>query len=247
MKNVAWRLALSVLVMTVSGPVGALPQPADPVVLDTVEVSGAESEQAVVVSLRGNGQLTGTLHEVGGEPFRVFVDLEGVVPDVSPVTPVGRGHVERIRVALNQAVPPVTRVVVDMSSPQPYRLEVGDRSTGLRIVVGTVQAQTDRPSPERAYADWFERASKQADTLLAQPLGATGWSDLEGEIARRMPPPAYGVAHDLLKTVVRLGKVADRATATTGARLLLERARMLVDSESDLPTSSSDRSESVER
>ena len=189
-----------------------------------------------MVRLRGNGHLTGTLHEIAGKPFRVFVDLKGVVPDVSRVTPVGRGHVERIRVALHQATPLVTRVVIDMDSRQPYRLKSDDGSTELQIVIGA--AQLDRSSPDLAYTEWFEHASKQAEELLAQASSTTGWSDLEGEIARRIPPPVYSVAHDLLKTVARLGKVAVRETATTGARLLLAHARTLVHDESDVPATS---------
>lgn len=247
MKKVARLLVIGLLVTTAAGPAGALPQSADPVVLDTVEVSGTDDNEPLVVSLRGSGQLTGSLHEVSGQPFRVFVDLEGVVPDVSPVTQVGRGQVERIRVALNQTTPPVTRVVVDMRSPQPYRLDTDYESAGLRIVVGHVQAQPDGPSPKQAYVEWFDHATTKADTLLSQTSVAIGWSDLEDEIARQVPPLAYGVAHDLLKTVVRFGKVSDRDTATTGARLLLARARIIVDGESDVPTLSSDRSEPAER
>ena len=269
MKNLAIRAGycvLAALTITVV-PAGALLQLGEPAVLVALEVSGGDAGGALIVSLRGNGQLKGTLQEVSGTPFRVFVDLKNVVPGVSAVTPVGLGHVERIRVALNQSDPPVTRVVLDLSSEQPYRLEEGPEAKGLRIVIGSVSGigsiggaettggiATDDPAAasETDYAAWFTSASKRADRLLDAVLDDTNitkWSALAAEVDHRTPPPAFGVAHDLLRTVVRLGTAAasvdgelpastdplNRSTAVTGARLLLSRARMIVNGESTPP------------
>ena len=268
MKNFAIRVgycALAALTITVV-PAGALLQFGEPAVLEALEVSGGDAGSALIVSLRGSGQLKGTLQEVSGTPFRVFVDLKDVVPGVSAVTPVGLGHVERIRVALNRSKPPVTRVVLDLSSEQPYRLEEGPEAEGLRIVIGNVGGigirgaettggiATDDPTEasETDYAAWFTSASKRADRLLDAVLddtNVTKWSVLAAEVDYRTPPPAFGVAHNLLRTVVRLGTAAasvdderppsndpiNRSTAVTGARLLLSRARMIVDGEPTPP------------
>ena len=109
---------------------------AEPIVLEMVEVSADDDERDVIVSLHGRGRLSGTLREVPGVPFRVFIDLAGAIPEVPAVTPVGWGNVERVRATLNQLDPPVTRVVLDLSSRQPYRLDEDTEATDLRIVVG---------------------------------------------------------------------------------------------------------------
>ena len=107
-----------------------------PGVLESVEISAGDDESDLIVSLSGRGRLHGTLREIAGVPFRVFIDLAGVVPDVPAITPVGWGSVEQVRTALHQLEPPITRVVLDLSSPQPYRLDEGTDTTDLRIVVG---------------------------------------------------------------------------------------------------------------
>ncbi len=276
MKNLAIRLSYCIVAATAASvSVGALPQLGEPTVLQAVEVAKGDGGDAVVISLRGNGQLSGTLQEIDGTPFRVFVDLKEVVPGVSAVTPVALGNVERIRVALNQSHPPVTRVVLDLSSRQPYRLEEASETDGLRIVIGTIgtidttvtagapdssgtagTSATDVPAvpdhPKPTYAAWFAHTSERVDHHLDTVLDDNDvvvWHVLAAEVDAHAAPPAFAVAHDLLKTVVRLGAVAvrneqpppstdsmDRSTAVAGARLLLSRARMIVEGQSGPPT-----------
>ena len=120
-------------------PADDLQRSGEPGVLETVEISSSDSD--LIVRLRGRGRIRGTLQEIAGEPFRVFIDLEGVIPEVPAVTPVGWGSVERVRTALNQPQPPVTRVVLDLSSPQRYRLDEGTDDDELRIVVSAQGAE----------------------------------------------------------------------------------------------------------
>ena len=46
---------------------------------------------------------------------RVYLDFAGVSPNVAPVTQVGKGGIDRIRVGLNSRDPLVTRVVIDLN------------------------------------------------------------------------------------------------------------------------------------
>ncbi len=48
-------------------------------------------------------------------PPRVFIDLPGVSPGRVPASLTGRAIVRRVRVALNSADPPVTRLVLDLA------------------------------------------------------------------------------------------------------------------------------------
>ena len=56
------------------------------------------------------------------QPERIVIDLADVGYDGSRHLPVNAGDVEGVRVALFQANPPVTRVVVDLTHPHEYRL-----------------------------------------------------------------------------------------------------------------------------
>src|ERR1700752_3976433 len=81
------------------------------------ELTGLEvgrNADGVTVTIKGNGRLSyGTLQEADRPPLRLVVDFPGVRPGVPPATP-GQGPLRRVRVALNNANPVVTRVVLDL-------------------------------------------------------------------------------------------------------------------------------------
>ena len=96
----------------------------------------------VVVALTSDRAIGGRLQTVGSPATRLFVDLPGIVPDVPDVTDVNLGAVRRVRVALNRARPPVTRVVLDLEETARYKLEQGATPHEIRITV-----EPDRPLP----------------------------------------------------------------------------------------------------
>ena len=216
----------------------------------TVTTTGAR----VVVTLIGDQALDGVLEVVADPPARIFVDLANVRPDVDRVTDVNGGAVTRVRVALNQAQPPVTRVVLDLHGPldgsTTYVLERGATDHELRIIVDTPAAPpADATS---AYASWFTSTSHTVARLLTKEsrdipsdvdaVDHFTWLTLEWdavltEVHDATPPPTFEVAHRLLTTASMLGRVnaAARAdgsvpsthasAATVGAQLLLKRAQ----------------------
>lgn len=96
--------------------------------------------ERVVVELTSNRAIGGRLQTLGRPATRLFVDLPDIVPDVPGVTDVNLGAVRRVRVALNRARPPVTRVVLDLDETARYRLEQGPTPREIRITV-----EPDRP------------------------------------------------------------------------------------------------------
>lgn len=144
--------------------------------------------ERVVVELSSDRAIGGRLQTVGSPATRLFVDLADIVPDVPDVTDVNLGAVRRVRVALNRARPPVTRVVLDLVETARYRLEQGPTPHEIRITV-----EPDRPLP----------------ATRPNPLRGTVAS---GSYRGSAPPPqgAPGAAHRRLS--------ADAATVPPGCR-----------------------------
>ncbi len=206
------------------------------------EVSFEGDQHHVVIRLAGEAPLAGELRELSTPPFRVFLDLVNVRPGVAPVTVVGKGGVRQVRVALNQADPPVTRVVLDLEKPSTYRLQKDATRNVLTITVGEPRDDV------LAYTAWFDRTSGKLRRLLKQETQASGntaplvatWKTLQVDSEAVHAPRPLRVAHDLLETSINLGLAAaeqrregrasaDVAAAHASAVMLLARAQAIVD------------------
>ena len=223
-------------------------QTTGPSALQQISVEGSDTYAVVTLVLEGDRVLPGALEEIATPPFRLFIDLPNVIPHVEAETRVERGGVDRVRVALTQSSPPVTRVVLDLSRRSTYRLEQDTKSHVLRIIVGT-PGSTESPDTTKGisadvagYARWFERSAGKVDRLLSAATAGdvAVWEGLWNGVAAVAPPPLLQVAHDLLATAVTLGAIAARdgdhvgprspeaESANAGARLFMARARALV-------------------
>jgi len=77
-------------------------------------------------------------------PDRLVIDIPNTVPGASlRGIAVNRGEVKSVRVSLFSTAPPVTRIVVDLNAPQPYRIV--PNPAGLLVSLGD-----DRQSPASA-------------------------------------------------------------------------------------------------
>ncbi len=232
-------------------PNEALAQTTKPSTLRQISVEGSDTHAIVTLGIDGDGDgvLPRTLEEIVTPPFRLFIDLPNVVPQVASATPVHKGGVDRVRVGLNQSSPPVTRVVLDLSRRSPYRLEEDTESHALRIIIGTPESPesldtTRKMSVYDEYAKWFERSVGQVDRLLSDAetadFEADAWEALRVEVEATTPPSSLQHAHELLATAVRLGVVSalhdtdaggrspEAESASVGARLIATQARALV-------------------
>jgi hypothetical protein len=196
------------------------------------------SDDHVVVGLVGSQVLSGEVHEIKTAPFRVFVDFFNVVPRVDAVTPVNRGGVSQVRVALNQTDPPVTRVVLDLTHRSSYRVEKDPHEREFRIIIGAAAALTttlsdttvELTTPTRLggpsttleeYVHWFTRFADEVERLLSHrstPIAAEGtvpemtagleWKRLQYELEIVTPPVSLQAVHHLVATAINLGRVS---------------------------------------
>src|SRR5215469_1368206 len=100
-------------------------------------------------------------------PDRLIADF----PNVSPKErlqhiPIGKNGVERVRVGLNHANPPVTRVVVDLDTLRPFTVEASDRKVLLNILPASAKATSGTTSSKPVETG--------ATTSIAELLPNTG-------------------------------------------------------------------------
>jgi len=100
---------------------------------------------SVLVVIQADGALHPSESGVLAAPPRIFFDFPELLP--APKGAAGRDNpaVRQVRVALHSAAPRVTRVVIDLVQPMPYRLEASDDPS--RFVVAITAANPSSPGP----------------------------------------------------------------------------------------------------
>jgi hypothetical protein len=135
-------LGIALLAAPVFAP-AVLAQAPTPVTIKSVRLSS--SPAGPLVTIEADGTLPEpVVGEVDGPP-RVFLDFPGVATSARPVTQSVDG-VRRVRVALHNASPPSTRVVLDLDRPQPVRVNASARGAGrLTVLVGATTPPPGAP------------------------------------------------------------------------------------------------------
>jgi hypothetical protein len=110
---------------------------------------------------------------VFSSPQRIVIDLPGVRYDRSRRLSVNSGDVDDVRVALFRVNPPLTRVVVDLTHPHPYRLLPAGTTVILAIDTSSNPALPMRPLPNVTPGD-------------AGIAGSPG----DATVPSKIPPPA---------------------------------------------------------
>jgi len=114
------------------------------------------------------------------QPERIVIDLADVGYDGSRRLPVNAGDVEGVRVALFQANPPVTRVVVDLAHPHEYRL----LSAGSAVILAIYT------SPNPAIAAETQAAVLPVISTAAAPAVLAPLAKAPTETSETKVPPS---------------------------------------------------------
>jgi type IV pilus assembly protein PilQ len=130
------------------------------------------------VAFSGTGAFRpGTIEPARDMPPRLVVDFPELRSTLPAVTPVGKGPVERIRVAVNRVNPLVTRAVIDLKYPAAHRVEQAEN--GVVVVFDEPAAgRTETPEPVGAEA---------ADRVRTPETAAVPRPDPRPEA--KLPPP----------------------------------------------------------
>lgn len=99
--------------------------------------------------------------QVIGNPERLVIDIPGAIPGAGLHSRVlNRSEVERVRVGLFSAAPPVTRIVLDLNSPQSYL--IAPTESGFEVTLGVETGNNKKSSStESAAPSNTEDANKE--------------------------------------------------------------------------------------
>jgi type IV pilus assembly protein PilQ len=126
-------------------PAAAVMPPSPGSALTAVDTTTGPGVTRVAFSGTGSWR-AGAIEPARDMPPRLVVDFPELRSTLPAVTPVGKGPVDRIRVAVNRVNPLVTRAVIDLKYPAAHRVEAAEN--GLVIVF---EDEAPRPrAPETA-------------------------------------------------------------------------------------------------
>jgi hypothetical protein len=160
--------------------------------LDYVRISTSGDKVEVEVDL--SDSITPTLM-VAKNPDRLIADFPNVLPDQRlKHIPVGKNGVQRVRIGLNHANPPVTRVVVDLDALCPFSVEASGRKVLLNILPSEVgrsieEARTSKPIENERTPAAITEASP---TMNLEPGSAAGVEAVIAQPSRSALPARVG-------------------------------------------------------
>jgi hypothetical protein len=138
-----------------------------------VQVLG--TKDAVEIEIEASDRLVPQTHVLTG-PDRLVVDFPNAVPGGQlRGQSVNRGEVKTVRVGLFQSNPPVTRVVLDLNSPQSFQVFPNGRRVIIKVTGASQQGPAevdDFPAPTRpglVTANYVAAAEPVRAALPAQP------------------------------------------------------------------------------
>jgi AMIN domain len=205
------------------------------------ETKGQPQVQKISVSAQDPMQLqvqtsapVATQAQIISDPERLVIDIAGAVPGpgLRGLT-VNRNEVRRVRVGLFSTAPPVTRIVLDLNSPEWYRITPGPSGFTVNLGAGPGSTATDPDSPPTI--GWVTqkiaptRTSTQASPAVVKRINASVQAPVNGVRVQFVKGLLEIHAHN-----ATLSEVLFQIQKQTGAEIAIpagtEQQRVFVDS-----------------
>jgi type IV pilus assembly protein PilQ len=161
----------------------SLPSPGS--ALTRVETTSGPGGTRVAFSGVGTFQ-PGTIETARDMPPRLVIDFPELRSTLPAVTAVGKGPVDRIRVAVNRVSPLVTRAVIDLKYPAAHRVEPAE--SGVVIVFD--EPATDKTEPSEARTAEVASRSHAPETATEPRPESRPEAKLPAAPERRSETPA---------------------------------------------------------
>jgi len=186
------------------------------------------SSAAIEVEIQTSGSVAPDTQAITG-PDRIVVDFPGALPAAElRALQVNRGALKGIRSGLFFSNPPITRIVLDLSEPQSYRISTTQNTTVVKlgpvklgeVKLGTVAAAGNVPSAKLQNVS-LVAGTRAAGTNVAAPRVSTAVSNPMAAplpaVSEAPPPPKPAVTVTFVNGMLRI-----RADKATLAQVLFE-------------------------
>lgn len=134
--------------------------------LRSVRLESTTKDGTIAVVIEASGSLSDPSSERLADPPRIYLDFSDLVAvatlEQAPPNPV----VARIRVAEHNSMPLITRIVLDLVKPTPYRIDSSGRAQG-RVVV--ILGAGERPASPTTGSPVARRLPPTASNATAPP------------------------------------------------------------------------------
>lgn len=155
-------------------------------------ITATEQDGDVIVRLQGNGRLTASSVQIpDGAPPRLALDFTGVTSRTPSRIAVGKGLVQRVRVARFSSTPLVTRVVLDLDGTFLYKVRPSEDQQALIVTIGDpdTRARRDDEATSRQFAPRTPRTAAPAAAAETIPLPVTPAPAVRAMQDRPAPEP----------------------------------------------------------
>ncbi|MGA8309153.1 MAG: AMIN domain-containing protein [Terriglobales bacterium] len=228
--SILQALILQILILALalaggSSSVLAAPEVAVKTVARVSKVTVTPSNAGIEVEI-ATSQSVAMRSQVTTNPDRLVLDF----PDALPAPDlhnqaINRGEVIGVRIGLFSQNPPVTRVVIDLKSPQPYRIFPGGKTVIVKLMTGQQQASavpgaahidpvSFTPAPSAKPASQLEVVSRNGQlSIRAEGVSlAQVLNEVRRKIGADIPIP-LGAAQE--QVVANIAMMPVRETLTT--------------------------------
>jgi AMIN domain-containing protein len=156
--------------------------------------------------------------QIISDPERLVIDVPNATPASSLRNKsVNRSELERVRVGLFSNAPPVTRIVLDLNSPQWYR--IAPTSSGFSVILGAGPAKDENTPPTMQTIGWVSGATTASVSAPRDPfVVAKAAQQPQGEVS----PVRVQFSHGLLEIHTHnapLSEVLFQIQKQTGAEI----------------------------
>lgn len=120
------------------------------------------------IAIESRGPLPAPQVGVLDDPPRIYLDFSGVRTTTNGAVAASGGPVRRVRVALHQPDPPITRVVIDLVQPVSHRVDGRERGAGrVRVVLGRSSGEGEPRHASGAQSHLPDKAERDKAVALA--------------------------------------------------------------------------------
>jgi len=181
----AWKLVAAALSLGIAVP-AAFAQTATVRSMALLSTSGPPE-----IEVKTSAPISPATQAVVG-PDRIVIDFPGALPaDTLKKFSVHRGGLQRVRAALYQSSPPITRVVLDVDGPTDYQVVPNGNSVIIKLVGPSAAAKASAPGIPQPIQSPVPQTPVQTSIAQAPPR-QTPPAQFKIALATPMPSPAHG-------------------------------------------------------